>query len=391
MSCRARSRSRSRSRSPKSIVYDRKAAAGKLAYLHRFLSYMLRADRVDVIICGHCNLLAPAWLLARLQRAHLVLVIHGLEAWGPSRDRIVNWLASRVDGLISVSRLSAERFSRWSNFPAERAFILPNCVDLKRFRPQPKDPALMERYGLRSSRVIMTVGRLASLERKGVDEVIKSMPRLVEWQPTIKYIIVGDGSDRPRLEAKVKSLKMSNNVIFAGRVSESEKVAHYNLADAYAMPSRGEGFGIVLIEAAACGIPVIGSDRDGSRETLFDGKLGCVIDPTDTKQLFDAICAALSDPGAGAGTASSRRSRTRISRAGSSSGRKRLRGGSTIRNGLRDPMQKLLIEPGHTTAITGGTCGVTANCSATGMARRLGPLQADSDRGGLGAVPAVSP
>jgi phosphatidyl-myo-inositol dimannoside synthase len=284
---------------PESIVYDRKAAAGKLAYLHRFLSYILRADRVDVVICGHCNLLALAWLLARLQRAHLVLVIHGLEAWGPSRDRIVNWLASRVDGLISVSRLSAERFSRWSNFPAERAFILPNCVDLKRFRPQPKDPALMERYGLRSSRVIMTVGRLASLERKGVDEVIESMPRLVEWQPTIKYIIVGDGSDRPRLEAKVKSLKMSNNVIFAGRVSESEKVAHYNLADAYAMPSRGEGFGIVLIEAAACGIPVIGSDRDGSRETLFDGKLGCVIDPTDTKQLFDAICAALSDPGRG--------------------------------------------------------------------------------------------
>jgi phosphatidyl-myo-inositol dimannoside synthase len=282
---------------PDSIVYDRKAAAGKLAYLQRFFNHLLRPGHVDVVVCGHLRLLAPAWLLARFHNSHLVLIIHGIEAWKPSKRRISNWLAHNIDGLISVSRLSAERFSRWSNFPVERAFILPNCVDLKRFRPLPKDPGLMERYKLQSSRVIMTVGRLVSRERyKGIDELIEMMPRLIEWQPTVKYMIVGDGNDRPRLEAKVKSLKLSDCIIFAGRVPESELVSYYNLADVYAMPSRGEGFGIVLIEAAACGIPVIGGDKDGSREALLDGRLGQLVDPNDTKQLFDEISAVLANP-----------------------------------------------------------------------------------------------
>jgi phosphatidyl-myo-inositol dimannoside synthase len=282
---------------PDSIVYDRKAAAGKLTYLQRFFNYLLRAGHVDVVVCGHLNLLAAAWLLARFHNSHLVLIIHGIEAWEPSKHRISNWLVHNIDGLISVSRLSAERFSRWSNFPAERAFILPNCVDLKRFRPLPKDPGLMERYKLQSSRVIMTIGRLVSRERyKGIDELIEVMPRLIEWHPTVKYMIVGEGTDRPRLEAKVKSLKLSDCVIFAGRVPESELVSYYNLADVYAMPSRGEGFGIVLIEAAACGIRVIGGDKDGSREALLDGRLGRLVDPSDTKQLFDEISAALANP-----------------------------------------------------------------------------------------------
>jgi glycosyltransferase involved in cell wall biosynthesis len=109
-------------------------------------------------------------------------------------------------------------------------------------------------------------------------------------------MIIGEGTDRPRLEAKVKALNLSDCVIFAGRVPESELVSYYNLADVYAMPSRGEGFGIVLIEAAACGIPVIGGDKDGSREALLDGRLGRLVDPSDTKQLFDEIAAALANP-----------------------------------------------------------------------------------------------
>jgi hypothetical protein len=83
-----------------------------------------------------------------------------------------------------------------------------------------------------------------------------------------------------RLEEKANSLGLSDKVVFTGRISESEKVAHYNLADAYVMPSTGEGFGIVLIEAAACGVPVVGSRVDGSREALLDGRLGHLVDPT---------------------------------------------------------------------------------------------------------------
>ena len=86
------------------------------------------------------------------------------------------------------------------------------------------------------------------------------------------------------------------HVIFTGQIPESEKVAHYNLADAFVMPSTGEGFGIVLIEAAACGVPVIGSRADGSREALRDGLLGRLVDPRKPEELIEAVTAVLKNP-----------------------------------------------------------------------------------------------
>ena len=122
----------------------------------------------------------------------------------------------------------------------DRAFILPNCVDLDHFQPGQRDLMLVERYGLQSSKVILTVGRLALEERyKGFDEVIEIMPQLVKRFPNLKYLIVGDGPDRPRLEAKVRRLWGCRITWFSlDTFPKSEKVAHYNLADVYVMPSR---------------------------------------------------------------------------------------------------------------------------------------------------------
>jgi phosphatidylinositol alpha-1,6-mannosyltransferase len=123
--------------------------------------------------------------------------------------------------------------------------------------------------------------------------VIEAMPRLLARFPDLKYLVVGDGSDRPRLEAKSVTLGVADRVVFAGHIAEAEKVAHYNLTDAYVMPSFGEGFGIVLIEAAACGVPVIGSRTDGSREALLDGRLGRLVDPHRENEIVDAVAAVL--------------------------------------------------------------------------------------------------
>ena len=119
------------------------------------------------------------------------------------------------------------------------------------------------------------------------------MPRLLRQLPDLRYLIVGDGSDRARLEAKARAHGLSDYVIFAGRIAEAEKVAHYNLADVYVMPSHGEGFGIALIEAAACGVPVVGSSVDGSRDALLDGQLGRMVDPSKPDELIEAITAAI--------------------------------------------------------------------------------------------------
>jgi len=278
---------------PESIVYDRAAAGGKTAFLRRLLAHARNDDRVDIVVCGHLNLLPVAWLCARRHGARLAAVIHGIDAWSSRTFGLTRRFTERVDAYIAVSQHTAGKFMAWSRVPKDRVVILPNCVDLNRFRPQDRDPGLTDRYGLQSSKVIMTVGRLASRERyKGFDEVIDILPRLSTQVPRLKYLIVGDGPDRPRLEAKARSLGVSDQVVFAGRISEVEKSAHYNLADAYVMPSSGEGFGIVLIEAAACGVPVVGSCMDGSREALLGGRLGRLVDPNRPGELVDAILAA---------------------------------------------------------------------------------------------------
>ena len=229
---------------PEAVVYDRKAARGRLAFLHRLASYARRHEQIDIVVCGHLHLLPAAWLIARLQGARLALIIHGIEAWTPSRKFLANWLASRVDAVIAVSRYSASHFGRWSKVPTEQIFILPNCVDLNSFRPQPRDETLLDRYGLKTHKVILTVGRMALQEQyKGFDEMIELMPCLLKQFPEVKYLIVGEGDGRSKVEAHAASLGVTNQVVFAGQIPESEKVAHYNLADVFALPSTGEGFG----------------------------------------------------------------------------------------------------------------------------------------------------
>ncbi len=275
---------------PESVVYFRASAAGKSRYLWHLMRGLHLSPEINLVVCGHIHLLPLAYAAAKAKRARLALIIHGVEAWKPTRYPMANMIASHVDAVVAVSRLSAQRFARWASIPDDRIFVLGNCVDLDHFTPMQRDERLAARYGLTGHRVIMTLGRLAERERyKGFDEVLDVLPLLVRKIPDIKYLIVGDGGDRPRLEARAALLGLTEHVVFAGKTSESEKVAHYSLADVYAMPSSGEGFGIVLLEAAACGVPVIGSIADGSREALLNGALGDLVDPKNPDQLAATI------------------------------------------------------------------------------------------------------
>jgi glycosyltransferase involved in cell wall biosynthesis len=138
--------------------------------------------------------------------------------------------------------------------------------------------------------VLLTIGRLPGSERyKGHDRIIALLDKLSAAVPDLAYLIVGDGNDRPRLEELVKKTGNQNRVVFAGRIAEAEKIDHYNLADAFAMPSLSEGFGFVFLEAAAGGLPVLGGSRDGSRDALVDGRLGVMVDPEDQGDLFEGL------------------------------------------------------------------------------------------------------
>ena len=277
---------------PERLTYVTAGIDSKLKYLAAVLK-AARGGRFDLIVCGHINLLPIAHLLRACLRVPLILGIYGIDAWQPTGSPLINRLARKIDAFFSISDLTGQRFLAWSGVSPEKGSLLPNAIHAEKYGPGPKDQELLDRYKLKGKTVLMTLGRLDAQERyKGFDEIMAILPDLAGEFPDIAYLIVGDGSDRGRLEQKAMDLGLGCRVVFAGYVAEREKAAHYRLADLYVMPSRGEGFGFVFLEAMACGVPVIGSKLDGSREALLDGELGLLVDPDNPAELIAAVLTA---------------------------------------------------------------------------------------------------
>ena len=278
---------------PHKLDYVTDGLGGKFLYTYTVLRSIYKI-KIDLIVCGHINLLPIAFMAHFLTKAPVILIVHGIDAWKPTRSRLSNYLVDKIDGLISVSDVTKIRLASWTNIKNVRKFILPNSIDFNAFSPGEKNKSLLERYGLNKRVVLLTLGRLSESEQyKGIDEVLDVLPELIKTIPNLSYLIVGDGSDKSRIEKKVELLGLNNYVIFAGFISEAEKVEHYRLADVFAMPGYGEGFGIVYLEAMACGIPVVASKDDGSREAVLDGKLGVLVNPHDPVDVENGILKAL--------------------------------------------------------------------------------------------------
>ena len=257
---------------PAKVTFLADAAKGPLAYM-RALGRVHR-EKFDLVLCGHRN-------LVRVTPKPCVLIIHGIEAWRRAKIHL-----KRVRAVVSVSALTRDRFVEWSRYDGP-TFVLPNAVHLEDYGIRAKNPRLVERYRLEGKRVLLTVGRLDSAERsKGFDEVLEVMRELPE---DVVYMIAGGGNDFDRLQKKAVDLGLASRVVFTGLFDERDKPDLYNLADVYIMPSRGEGFGFVFLEAMACGVPVIASKIDGGREALLGGELGLLVDPANPTEIRDAI------------------------------------------------------------------------------------------------------
>jgi phosphatidylinositol alpha-1,6-mannosyltransferase len=175
--------------------------------------------------------------------------------------------------------------------------VIGNGTDPERFRPLDAS-ALRAELGLGDAFVFLSVARLVG--RKGVDRVVRALAALQAPDPAPHLVVVGDGPERERLLALVGSLGLQQRVHFAGAVASDELPRWYNLADAFVLPTRSarpdvEGFGIVYLEASACGKPVIGARGSGVEDAILDGETGLLIDPEQPESLPNAMRALLQD------------------------------------------------------------------------------------------------
>ncbi|MTJ06773.1 glycosyltransferase family 4 protein [Anabaena sp. UHCC 0204] len=251
------------------------------------LLWFLWKKRPEHVFCGHIKLAVLTKTLCELLGIPYTVLTYGKEVWEVLKSQERQALASS-SSIWTISRYSRDCACAANGIDPNKVKMLPCAIDGNKFTPGLKSPELMTKYGLNNAKVLVTVTRLWSGDiYKGVDITIRALPQILKVFADVKYLVIGRGDDQPRLAKLAQDLGVSDRVIFAGFVPTEELIFHYRLADAYIMPSQ-EGFGIVYLEAMACGIPVLSGDNDGSADPLQDGKLGWRVPHRDA----DAVAAA---------------------------------------------------------------------------------------------------
>ena len=270
--------------------------------------YYARRYHINKLHCGQIISVGPAGLLGKkLLGVKYSVSVYGSETARFGKNRLTAWLMRKViqeaEELITNSECTSREFERWGIRREKIVKIVPG-VDTTLFCPQKKPPYLVEKYGLRGKQVVLTVGRLD--ERKGHDMVMRAVRLLTERLPQLTYVIVGNGREEQRLKDLAKDLGINERIIFAGFVTDEALPDYYRLCDVFALPNREtedneqmrgdyEGFGIVFLEAGACGKPVIAGKSGGSGEAVVDGVTGLLVDPKSDRKIAHAIERILTD------------------------------------------------------------------------------------------------
>ncbi|HEX9664467.1 MAG TPA: glycosyltransferase family 4 protein [Patescibacteria group bacterium] len=208
-------------------------------------------------------------------------------------------ILDNADRIVTVSQFNVEQLKK-ININPERIFLIPPGLTPPEAVTEEKLNDLRQRFQLADKKKLLTIGRLVA--RKGHDQVVRALPAVLKKIPNLVYIIAGDGDYRQDLERLVSQNNLENQVIFTGRVSETDKSALYDLADVFIMPSRQiddfdvEGFGIVFLEAGHYGKPVIAGQSGGVADAVVDGQTGLLVDPENINEISQAIIKLLTDP-----------------------------------------------------------------------------------------------
>ncbi|WP_429376736.1 glycosyltransferase family 4 protein [Mucilaginibacter sp. UYCu711] len=249
------------------------------------------ATTSDVVILSHINLAFIGLIIKLINpKCKIWLIAHGIEVW---RDIsfIKMRLLKRCDKVICVSNFTKQEIIRLHHTNEDKCYVLNNAIDPLMKLPDNfiKPQYLLDRYKLNKDDLILfTLTRLAVTEQyKGYEQVIKVIDKLKLTFPTIKYVLSGqyDDAEEVRIKDLIHKHHVEDQVILTGFITETEVSDHFLLADLFILPSKKEGFGIVFIEALACGLPVVCGNVDGSVDAIRNGELGKTVNPDDLEEL----------------------------------------------------------------------------------------------------------
>jgi glycosyltransferase involved in cell wall biosynthesis len=210
---------------------------------------------------------------------------------GRVHNRTIGRLAFDARVTIVISKFEKNLIEK-EKMPVKRFEVLPIGIDVSEFGKA--DLTVKDKWGLKDKKVILFVGRLT--KHKGVDTLLRAAPQVFKKNPEARILVVGpDFGEKETFRQLARDLQIEEQVIFGGSVSREQLLGCYKIADVFCLPSRSEAFGIVLIEAMAAGVPVVGAANTAIPEIIQDGETGLLFPTEDEHVLAEKINLLLED------------------------------------------------------------------------------------------------
>lgn len=270
----------------------------KIQYTLHALRHARRASRdiPTVVIAAHPHLAVPAALIKQITpRVKVLVMSHGIEVWtalSPARKRAVFY----ADRVCAPSRYTAEKLVEVQGIANNKVRVLPWPLSPEIARFVSDAAALPLPPDFPPGRVVLTVGRWSASERyKGADDLIRAIAQLKSKFPDLQLVAVGDGDDLSRLSELAQSLRVLDRVHFLSGLTRVQIAACYSRAEIFALPSSGEGFGLVFLEAMAFAKPLVGAAVGGPLDLIQHGANGILVPPSDPQKLAGALAELLND------------------------------------------------------------------------------------------------
>jgi phosphatidyl-myo-inositol dimannoside synthase len=255
------------------------------------LSAITRARRqARVVVALHPYLALVAARMRLLQpRLRIAVVSHGVEVWQPLATRRRKAFL-KADVLVAPSSYTVEQIVRIQGAPKAKMRLLPWPLNPYFLDMAAKPETLLVPSGFPKGLVVLAVARLVTDERyKGVDQLIRAVARLSSKIPSLYLVVVGSGDDLVRHQNMAGEFGISDRVRFFHGLSPPETAGCYSRCDVFALPSTGEGFGFVFLEAMAFGKPVIGAAAGGVTDIIEHERNGLLVEPNDVEGLVDSL------------------------------------------------------------------------------------------------------
>jgi glycogen synthase len=295
---------------PPHLAFERDLVAWTLAMGHamiRAAHRLLREWRPDVVHAHDWLVTHPAIALADQLGVPLVATVHATEAgrhsgWlsQPLNQQVHSvewWLANRADALVTCSTAMRREVSHLFEVDSASITVIHNGIESRAWRVGAADVAAFRRqHSPDGTPLLLFFGRLEW--EKGVHDLVAALPRIRARHPGTRLVVAGKGRQEQELQTVARKHRVRRAVDFVGHLSDRELRAALAAADAVVLPSRYEPFGIVALEAAAAGAPLVASTAGGLGEVVVDGRTGVSFPPGDVPAIADAVHTVLADPAA---------------------------------------------------------------------------------------------